>query len=212
MRDAVTTQVQFTCLEGSRRQIPGRKFSARTPKGTQSSVKISSLEKEFVFPYDGTRKHSPAHRSLFYIGGQTSRLNLSSSLLPTIWRSTEFSANIRLRPFIRRGRGYPDLVASNPKHELTRHSSDSFIRFLFESLASSSLVTPSTTGSEVGFCATINTVSPLSWVEVYYYEVLLLYIFIYYILLYLLFIISLLLWSLLHIVRRRNNRVERKNW
>lgn len=96
MRDAVTTQVQFTCLEGSRRQIPGRKFSARTPKGTQSSVKISSLEKEFVFPYDGTRKHSPAHRSLFYIGGQTSRLNLSSSLLPTVDDPRNFRTNFPL--------------------------------------------------------------------------------------------------------------------
>lgn len=172
MRDAVTTQVQFTCLEGSRRQIPGRKFSARTPKGTQSSVKISSLEKEFVFPYDGTRKHSPAHRSLFYIGGQTSRLNLSSSLLPTVDDPRNFRTNFPLIFACALLSDEDEAISSPriPKHELTRHSSDSFIRFLFESLASSSLVTPSTTGSEVGFCATINTVSsPLSRVEVYYY-------------------------------------------
>lgn len=41
VRRRVTTQVQFTCLERSRRQILRRKFSARTPKGTRS-VKIST--------------------------------------------------------------------------------------------------------------------------------------------------------------------------
>lgn len=38
---AVTTQIQFTCLERFRRQILRRKFSTRTPKGTRS-VKIST--------------------------------------------------------------------------------------------------------------------------------------------------------------------------
>lgn len=102
MRRRVTTQVQFTCLERSRRQILRRKFSARTPKGTRS-VKIST--KGICISVWWDAKAFPAHRSLFYIGGQTSRLNLFSSFLPG-WRPTEFprefSANIRLHPFIRR--------------------------------------------------------------------------------------------------------------
>lgn len=152
VRRRVTTQVQFTCLERSRRQILRRKFSARTPKGTRS-VKIST--KGICISVWWDAKAFPAHRSLFYIGGQTSRLNLFSSFLPG-WRPTEFprefSANIRLHPFIRWGRGYPDLAS--PKDELTRHSSDSFIRFLFESLIDDERV-----GNELRrFCATINMV------------------------------------------------------
>lgn len=147
MRRRVTTQVQFTCLERSRRQILRRKFSARTSKGTRS-VKIST--KGICISVWWDAKAFPAHRRLFYIGGQTSRLNLFSSFLPG-WRPTEFprefSANIRLHPFIRR-------AIRIPQDELTRHSSDSFIRFLFESL-----IDDERAGNELRrFCATINMV------------------------------------------------------
>lgn len=74
------TRVQFTWLERFRRQIHEENFLQEHPKAHTFSQNID--QRNLYFRMMGRESIPPVHRSLFYMGGQTSRLNLFSSLLP----------------------------------------------------------------------------------------------------------------------------------
>lgn len=153
------TRVQFTWLERFRRQIHEENFLQEHPKAHTFSQNID--QRNLYFRMMGRESIPPVHRSLFYMGGQTSRLNLFSSLLPG-WRPTEFPPNFPLI-FACTLLSDEDEAITSAKDELTRHSSDSFIRFLFESPQSlARYVDDSELEATCRFCPTINMVSHLS--------------------------------------------------